>query len=286
MAESHDADRQPILELETAGSKLRAAREALKLSRADIAARTKIPERHIVSIEADDYDALAGRSYATGFSRTYARAVGLDAETIVQMVRHEMGRGQIDDRRAINTFEPGDPSRVPGQGVVWIGIGGAIAVIVGVFIFWRSFWSPAAELPSLLPAETPSAAASVTPGAPAKAVAPPSLAPVQGPVAFTATENEVWVKIYDAAGKQVMQKNLALNESYTIPAEVQGPQLWTGRPDALRVTVGGREVPRLSDQPIAMKDVPVSAAALLARPAPSPSAAPSSAPSPAASGSR
>src|SRR6186713_2113192 len=109
MAESHDADRQPLLDLETAGAKLRAAREALKLSRADIAARTKIPERHIASIEANDYDALAGRSYA--------RAVGLDAETIVQMVRHEMGRGQLDDRRMDNTFEPGDPSRVPGQGV-------------------------------------------------------------------------------------------------------------------------------------------------------------------------
>lgn len=272
MAESHDADRQPFLELETAGSKLRVAREALKLSRADIAARTKIPERHIVSIEANQYDALAGRSYATGFSRTYARAVGLDAEAIVQMVRHEMGRGLLDDRRMDNTFEPGDPSRVPGQGVVWIGILGAIAVIAGVLIFWRSFWSPAAELPSLLPAETPSVAASAA--APKAVAAAPVPATAQGPVVFTATENQVWVKVYDAAGKQVLQKNLALNESYTIPAEVQGPQLWTGRPDALRITVGGREVPPISTEPIAMKNVPVSAAALLARPAPAASPAP------------
>lgn len=274
MAESHDAQAQPTPDTaaDTAGSRLRAAREAAGLSQADIAARTKIPERHIASIEAGEYDALAGRSYATGFSRTYARAVGLDAEALVQQVRDEMGKGQLDERRQTATFEPGDPSRVPARGVVWIGVAGALAVVVGAFIFWRSFWSPAAELPSLLPAETQAAApASAAPKAPAAAPAP-----AQGPVVFTATEDKVWVKIYDGAGKQVMQKNLALNESYTVPAEVQGPQLWTGRPDALRVTVGGREVPRLSDQPVAVKDVPITAAALLARPAPSPSAAASS----------
>lgn len=272
MAESHDANVQPMLDIETAGSKLRAAREAAGLSRGDIAARTKIPERHIVSIEAGDYDALAGRSYATGFSRTYARAVGLDGETIVQMVRHEMGRGQLDERRQQSTFEPGDPSRVPGQGIVWIGLLGAVVIVAGVLIFWRSFWSPAAELPSLLPEDKPAVAASAA--APKVAAPRPATQP-QGPVVFTATENEVWVKFYDGAGKQILQKNLAMGESYTVPAEVLGPQLWTGRPDALRVTVGGKEVPRLSDQPVAMKDVPVSAAALLARPAPSASAAPS-----------
>lgn len=277
MAESRNIDTQATLDIETAGSRLQAARQAAGLSRSDIAARTKIPERHIGSIEAGDYDALAGRSYATGFSRTYARAVGLDAEIIVQMVRHEMGRGQHDDRRLAPTFEPGDPSRIPGQSVVWIGVAGALAVVIGAFIFWRSFWSPAAELPSLLPAETPAArtaaAAPRTPAAAAEAVRP------QGPVVFTATEDRVWVKFYNAAGEQILQKQMALGESYTVPAQAQGPRLWTGRPDALRITVGGREVPRLSDQAIAVKDVPVSAAALLGRPPAPPSAAPSATPS-------
>lgn len=265
MAESLDFDAQAQFDAETAGSRLQAARTAAGLSRSDIAARTKIPERHIVSIEAGDYDALAGRSYATGFSRTYARAVGLDAETIVQMVRHEMGRGQLDDRGMASTFEPGDPSRVPGQSVVWIGIAGALAVVVGAFIFWRSYWSPAAELPSLLPPEK--AAVAARPAAPkAPGAAPSAAAPAQGPVVFTATEDQVWVKFYDGAGQQILQKQMALGETYTVPDQVQGPQLWTGRPDALRITVGGREVPRLSAQPIAVKDVPVSAAALLGRP--------------------
>ena len=282
MAESRNIDTQATLDIETAGSRLQAARQAAGLSRSDIAARTKIPERHIGSIEAGDYGALAGRSYATGFSRTYARAVGLDAETIVQMVRHEIGRGQHDERRLAPTFEPGDPSRIPGLSVVWIGVAGALAVVIGAFVFWRSFWSPAAELPSLLPAETSAtkiaatktaAAAPGTPAVPVDAVRP------QGPVVFTATEDRVWVKFYNAAGEQILQKQMALGESYTVPAQAQGPRLWTGRPDALRITVGGREVPRLSDQPIAVKDVPVSAAALLGRPPAPPSATPSARPS-------
>ena len=280
MAESRNFDTQATLDLETAGSRLQAARQAAGLSRSDIAARTKIPERHIGAIEAGDFDALAGRSYATGFSRTYARAVGLDAETIVQMVRHEMGRGQHDERRLAPTLEPGDPSRVPGQSAVWIGVAGALAVVIGAFIFWRSFWSPAAELPSLLPAETPAAKTAVA--APPTPIAATEAVRAQGPVVFTATEDRVWVKFYDAAGEQILQKQMALGESYTVPAQAQGPQLWTGRPDALRITVGGREVPRLSDQPIAVKDVPVSAAALLGRPPAPPSAAASAPATPSA----
>lgn len=288
MAESQDAEAQPTFD--TAGSRLRAAREAAGLSRSDIAARTKIPERHIGSIEAGEFDSLAGRSYATGFSRTYARAVGLDAETIVQMVRHEMGRGQLDDRRLTPTFEPGDPSRVPGQGIVWIGLAGALVVIVGAFIFWRSFWSPAAELPSLLPPEALASASApaTTAAAPTTAaVAAPTPAPPNGPVVLTAAENEVWIKVSDGAGKQVVQKTLALGESYTVPAEVQGAVLRIGRPDALRIAVGGREVQRLASKPIAM-EVPLTAAALLARPAPppasGPAAIPAAGPSPSPSG--
>jgi cytoskeletal protein RodZ len=266
MAESHDAEALSVADIDTAGSRLRAARVKAKLSQADIAARTKIPERHIVSIEAGDYDALAGRSYATGFSRSYARAVGLDGETIVQMVRHELGHGQLDDRRQMSTFEPGDPSRVPGQGVVWIGVVGVVAIVVGVLIFWRSFWSPAAELPSLLP---PEASASAAPAAVRKApVAAP--APAQGPVTLTATENEVWVRVFDAQNKQLLEKTLALGESYTVPADAQSPQLRTGRPDALRIAIGARELPPLSTEPVAMT-VSLAPAELLARPAPSPS---------------
>jgi hypothetical protein len=100
-------------------------------------------------------------------------------------------------------------------------------------------------------------------------------------VVFTALEAGIWVKFYDADGLQLMQKQMALGEHYAVPADAKGPQLWTGRPDALSITVGGRQVPKLAEQQTTMRDVPVSAEALLAR-APVPASA-SAAPRPAAS---
>ncbi len=83
---------------------------------------------------------------------------------------------------------------------------------------------------------------------------------------FTALEDGIWVKFYDAKGSQLMQKQMAMGESYTVPGDAAGPQIWTGRPDALAITIGGKAIAPLARSEQVMKDVPVSAAALLARP--------------------
>ena len=62
---------------------------------------------------------------------------------------------------------------------------------------------------------------------------------------FTATEDRIWVKFYDGTGKQILQKELAMGESFTVPGDAQKPMLWTARPDALNVTIGGQAVPFL-----------------------------------------
>jgi hypothetical protein len=82
---------------------------------------------------------------------------------------------------------------------------------------------------------------------------------------FTALEDGVWVKFYDGSGAQLMQKQMAKGESYTVPAEATGPQVWTGRPDAFAITVGGKPVAKLAEAEGIMKDVPVTAQALLDR---------------------
>jgi cytoskeletal protein RodZ len=256
---------------DTAGTRLRRAREDAGLSLADIAARTRIPERHLTSIEQGDFAALPARTYAVGFSRTYARALGLDSEEIVAAVRSELGGAEPDsDSRPAATFEPGDPARVPSSGIVWLGVLAAIGVIIAGLLFWRSYYAPAASLPSLAPDEVTAPASDAASGAaPAAAQPQPS-----GAVVFTAQEAGLWVKFYDGAGNQLMQKQMALGETYTVPAEAQDPKVWTGRPEMLAITIGGQPVPKLSDVQTTMKDVPVSAAALLARAAPAPAPAP------------
>ena len=246
------------------------------MTRAQVAAITKIPERSLAAIEAGDYAALPARTYAVGFSRTYARAVGLNEKDVIEAVRAELSaHAPHDVSRAPVTFEPGDPARVPSSKVAWLAALAAVVVLLGVYAFWRSYIAPAGALPSLLPAEQPTAVAQPSP---ASAPAPQ---PTGGPVVFTALEQGVWVKFYDGAGNQLLQKELAQGESYTVPNGVPDVQLWTARPDALSITVGGQAVPKLSDQQRTMKGVPVTAAALLARGA-APVAAPSAAVSTAA----
>ena len=82
---------------------------------------------------------------------------------------------------------------------------------------------------------------------------------------FTALEQGIWVKFYDAAGTQLLQKELAQGETYTVPADANGPMIRTARPEALQITIGGQVVPRLANKQMTISDVPVSAAALLAR---------------------
>jgi hypothetical protein len=101
--------------------------------------------------------------------------------------------------------------------------------------------------------------------------------PSGGAVIFTALEQGIWVKFYDGHGKQLMQKQLAKGESYTVPSDADSPKLWTGRPDALAITIGGQGVPRLGEVEKIMKDVPVDATSLRSR-GQAPGAAPSAAP--------
>lgn len=244
------------LPLDSTGQRLRRAREAAGMTVEQLAAETRIPQRHIETIERGEFAALPSRTYATGFSRTYARAVGLDENDVLTQLRAELGQSGTD-RLATPRFEPGDPARVPSRGLTWLSLLAIVLLAVGGYAFYRSYFAPGL---GPAPLEEPRPVAP-QPNAPATI---PAVA--TGEVVFTALEEGVWVKFYDRNGRQLMQKQMAQNESYVVPADAEGPQIWTGRPDALRITVGGKPVPKLSDDERVMKDVPVTAEALLARP--------------------
>src|SRR3982750_1589190 len=94
----------------TVGERLRAAREEKKLSLEDIAAQTRIPQRHLESIETADWDKLPAPTYTTGFAKSYASAVGLDRVEIGEQLRAEMG-GQRFAANAAEVYEAADPAR-------------------------------------------------------------------------------------------------------------------------------------------------------------------------------
>src|SRR3546814_18450267 len=74
----------------TAGGRLRSAREAAGLTRADISSQTKIAERHLCAIEEDRFGDLAARTYAVGFARAYARALGPAAAEMAAAVHTQI----------------------------------------------------------------------------------------------------------------------------------------------------------------------------------------------------
>lgn len=154
---------QTELPLTGAGGRLRAGREAAGLTRAEIASRTRIAERMIAQMEAGDFAALPGRTYAVGFARTFAKAVCLDPSEIAADVRRELGLADMAETRGAPALEPGDPARVPSARFAWVlGFIALVLLIFGLW-FWRSYSSPAIDLPSILPEDQPTIEPTFTP---------------------------------------------------------------------------------------------------------------------------
>lgn len=246
------------------GERLRAAREAAGLDLNDIATKTRVPTRHLEAIERGDYAALPSSTYALGFTRSFARTVGLDEAEIVRDVRADLGRappGEIDSA----PYEPADPARLPSRLLAWTAAILAL-VLVGGYLMWRSqYYGTGETTPAELPEPAPSEAVSADSSAPVEATTTP--APTTGQVVLTATA-PVWLRIYDRTDKVVLQKEMVAGETFAIPADADTPMVRTGRPEALKVTVDGREVAPLGTPERTVRDVVLTAAALAARPAP------------------
>jgi cytoskeletal protein RodZ len=79
-----DADPHPRI-----GAALREERERQGLQLDALEERTKIRTRYLRALENEDWDILPGPTYVRGFLRTYAEALGLDAEALVDDYRQE-----------------------------------------------------------------------------------------------------------------------------------------------------------------------------------------------------
>lgn len=258
-------------EFETIGEKLARHRQRAGLSLEDIAQATKVRVHHLSAIENADYGALPGRPYAIGFAKAYARAVGMDDEQVAEAVRRDLDQGGSAMGARHAPVDLVEPSKVPSARLAWMAALGGLLLIAAGYGVWRSFFFPAADVNELASAAEGSDSLAAPAPAPAPRVAAAGSAPAtagpatDGPVVFTAQEAGVWVKFYDGEGKQLLQKQMALGEQFELPADVQDPQIWTGRPDAFAITIGGVPVPPLRDTETTIKDVPVSAEALLSR---------------------
>lgn len=239
-------------EVVTAGQRLREAREAKGVSLEEIAAQTRIPTRHLASLEIGDWDKLPAATYSIGFAKNYASAVGLDRNEIGDQLRTEMG-GSRPVFAAPEVYEAADPARTMPKGLVFGALG--LLVVVVLALMWvnnRSLEAdPAVEVANT---EAPAEAALATPQ-PAPQVA------AAGPVVLTATD-AVWLEVKD--GSTVLKQGMMeRGQSYEIPATATAPVLTTGKPDALSIAVGGQQAPAVGQPGRTVSGVSLKAADLM-----------------------
>lgn len=245
------------------GDMLRLAREQRGMTIADVAGVTRVAQRQLEAIERSDFSALPGTPYAVGFARAYARAVGADEVAVARGVRAELGAADPTERYEM--FEPVDPARIPPRRLAWVSA--IIAGLLGTaYAVWRTqFFSASTDQEvSDLANRAAEQAPTLQGRASQTGAAAPQVAQ-DAPVVLTAAE-DVWLRIYDAQGIRLLEKQMVKGESYTVPAQANNPMILTGRPNALVVTVGGKTVAPLGSPERTISDVPISAAALLARP--------------------
>lgn len=238
------------------GARLRAAREAKGLTLEDIVTRTRIPTRHLASIEEGEWDSLPAVTYTIGFARNYANAVGLDGSAIAAELRAEIGT-RLKPEPVASYYEPADPARVPPKLLVAT-TAVIILLLIGGYFFWRSTLEDgpaAADVEIAEPAAPP-------PAAPAAQA--PAPAPTTGPVVLTATA-EVWLRIYEAGGAKLFEGTMAPGQRYELPATATAPMILTGRPDSVQVTVGSTAIPALGPAQRTIADVSLLPRDLLAR---------------------
>src|SRR5580704_12303636 len=73
------------------GRQLKARRQALRLSLAQVELDTKIRGKFLTALESGDYSSLPNDIYSRGFVQHYANHLGLDGEQVAQAYAKERG---------------------------------------------------------------------------------------------------------------------------------------------------------------------------------------------------
>jgi hypothetical protein len=127
------------------GGSLAAARRARGLELADVERRTQIRTHQLAALEAERWDELPGRAYARAFLRTYATALGLDADSLV----YEFEERVPDDEPVV--APPIRRRRPPRRYRTWIGVIGAAAAAVVAIVAWTNASPQGVDVPPVSP---------------------------------------------------------------------------------------------------------------------------------------
>jgi cytoskeleton protein RodZ len=261
------------------GEDLRESRLTLGASVEDMAERLRINRRYIHALEEGRIKDLPGPAYAVGFVRSYAAALGLDADEAVRRFRDVTGG---------TTTKNGDlvfPEPVPSRGMpAGVLVAAGVVVALGAYVAWYN-WSGSGNrvvdavppVPARLdqaaqsgermrdpatgqgitpPSAPTQAAAAGNPGAqvpavpapvPAPAVAPPPAPPNDGPRVVLRARGESWIQLRDTRANSVLVDRV-LRNGETIPVPNRdGFVLTTGKAENLDILLDGQVTAALAN---------------------------------------
>ena len=252
----------------TAGERLRVAREAANMSLEDVATTTRIPTRHLASLEAGEFSKLPAPTYSVGFARSYAAAVGLDRNEIGEQVRAEIGGTRLAPHQA-EQFEPMDPKRTMPRWLIVAAIAAiALVALLATWLNNRSMNAPD-NVSAIEAAPVDTAAA-----------APAATVPVTTQSVSIAATGDAWVQIKDGA-TLLKEGVMKAGEKFDIPPTATAPKLTTGKAEALTISVGTKAVAQVGPSATKVRDVSLLPADLLRGPAVAAAPTPKPAPPPA-----
>jgi cytoskeleton protein RodZ len=182
------------------GAELRAARQNLGWDLGDLARSLRIRQAYLEAIEAGRISDLPGTTYALGFVRAYASALGLPGEQVASRFRAESAEANI--RPALSFPAPVPQRGVPAGALMLLGL----VVLAGAYSGW--YWvserqrtpaetvppipdqlqpaqekpTPSPQVASILPTASPPAPKPATAAPVVQAVPPAVTAPAPGPL--------------------------------------------------------------------------------------------------------
>jgi hypothetical protein len=219
------------------GGSLARAREGQRLSLADAERLTCLRGKYLVALEDERFDALPGRVYARAFLRTYASALGLEAQRFVE---------EFDSRFPEASDDVVVPTRRrrprPSLGAVFVAT--ATAAIVAVVV-----WSTLSDSPR--PAPVPRAVAAPRPHPhAAPAVAAPAITPPRHvPLVIHAARGRCWLLVRRGGANGPVMYEGVLDQGQTIRFAAR---VWVrlGAPWNVTARRGSRVVGRGARTPI------------------------------------
>lgn len=197
-----------------AGSKLRAAREALGLSLEHVAAKLMIRPDYVAALEQMNVNLIPGKAYARAYLRSYVKFLGLEQADILAQYEGESARLREDASDQIR-----NPESKPATERPWLAVL-ALAALCAAFVGWRALHDGDGETEAAVTRPVVVTTPKAAPAAPAAPVAPETAGLADDPWGLSAQVVEIqavapaWIEVRGPDGTIFMSRTMQPGERY------------------------------------------------------------------------